>query len=294
MGKGWLKEAVQEVPKTNVQENLSGYQDKVSDLKKEEIFLKENIKNSKVHIDSLHQSRREELDVKEQELSNRCIEIDKIEVSAKSLFDSYNKKLADLDIQTSDFETYRLEKQAEIDKTMAGLATQKEKLDHFNGQADETLNTIISKKSELEKRSSSLEEKSRRLESENLKLELLQEQILASGKQLKTDQEEHAALVKADAEFRAIYASKNEQLENRAEQLKVLKVDLDEKAKRINERDAKSTSLALQVKHDTLTLEKQKADFNIRQKEITTQIEKLESLKNLLNNQVKEKQDVIS
>lgn len=267
-------------------EAIGEYGKKISALKDEELELQGRLSNLRAGIDDETVKRNAEFEYREQEISNRCSELDALEIKAKSTLAAYEKDSADLANKISTFETYRSEKQAEIDTTIADLVIQKDKIAHVKGNVDAANEAIVAKNIEHDEKALTLNEKQVLLEKQSEELRQFKVSLGEAQANLKTEKDAHATAVQAEAVLRSEYITKNTELEAKFEQVAVLKVDLSAKVARLNEQKSKLEDLSLQLKSDKAILDKERESFNQKQQSLTIQIDKLEKLKSEL--QVKE------
>lgn len=281
MPKGWMEETQisEEEAEKRRQEALEQYQAKVNALKQEELALKSSISDLKTTVEQANAARISELNTLEDSLKQRLSEVENLNIKAKELLATYEKNLADLAIEKSTFESYRVEKQGEINGGLDDIEAQKSALGLREESITNSEKEFSQKLEEHNKNVKMLSEQIALNEEERSKVKELKSQSEKELEELKSRKENSIKVLQDAVNAQAEYERKNEALEVERQQLALKKADYDEQIKRVNEEKKKMNDQALQLKADRIFVDRGTEDLKAKQNELTIQINKLNEMK---------------
>lgn len=288
--KGWgsSQEVDDEELANRREETAEEYRKEIAALKQEELKLTENIKNLREQVDSALANRSAELDVKASELTQKLSDAENLNIRLKALVAEQESGIAKLEIDKKDFEDYRVEKQSEIDATLAEISCQKDDLGRnvefqMTKEVDFN-NAVIKHESDV----SQFNELNITIESKMAEANALMEQAKAEMAKAKEQQETNAATLQSAVNAKVEYESKLANISSDRESIIHARDEYLSKVNSVNAEKVRLNDVSLQQKAERLALDKKAADLNEQQGSININLTKLESLKQQLGNSVKE------
>lgn len=279
--RGWVGEEdlSEEAVEARRQEALKQYGDQIAALKQQEIQLNENISNLKQVIEDANTARMQELQSLDDSLKAKMSNVEDLAIKGKSLNVEYEQKLSALALETSVFEAYRKEKEAEIESRLADIEKKEVELT-----------------GEVSAHEVAVSEHSIRVNDHNLSIEDFNKEIaLIDAKKAEAAQLLNDALKQADSlsaareaceiahknalDAKVVYEARTTSIESEREGFASLKSELDARAAKLNEEKSRQTEQAIQLKIDRAAYEKSMEELNKKQAEASIQINKLEELK---------------
>lgn len=279
--RGWAKEAEigDEEAQRRRQEAISEYGVKISDLKKQESDLKDSIGNLKDTIEAAVANRLAEISTLEESLKSKIASAEDLNIKNRAINAQYEEKLSALAIETSVFESYKKEKQEEIDRKLADIEFHKNTLAiHQQSVIDRETRHTENVTDHCKKVSAFNEEKAA-FENKHKQLDDLILNNEKEAKRLKDEKESNAQIIQEAISFKVDYQDKLASLDGLKKELSDKKEEYENKLKSLNQEKDRMNNVFLQQKSERLELDKRAKELNDKQKDVCSQIEKLEELK---------------
>lgn len=285
MRKGWvdMTEVSEEQLEARRQEAIAEYSNKIGALKEEEASLKEIISNLKSVIEKAHADKIRDLNTQESELKQKLSEAQSKEIEANGLIVTANNKLADLEEKKAALDALCAEKEEEFSKTNAEIEAQKDEISkaiESNMNKETEINQRIS---DHDKNVNFLNEQIGTVAAKNSAVDALRAKLESELLAAKTSKADYVAALQETINIKSEYKKKYDDLDGERAEIATIKAEYCEKTERFNKEKEAQNNLAIQLKLDRVALEKSTAELNERQRNLTSQMEKLEALQKQLN-----------
>ena len=279
--RGWVGEEdlSEEAVEARRQEALKQYGDQIAALKQQEIQLNENISNLKQVIEDANTARMQELQSLDDSLKAKMSNVEDLAIKGKSLNVEYEQKLAALALETSVFEAYRKEKEAEIESRLSDIEKKEVEL---TGKVSAHEVAVSEHSIRVNDHNLSVEEFNKEaalIDAKKAEAAQLLTDALKQADSLSAAREACEIAHKNALDAKVVYEARTTSIESEGEGFASLKSELDARAAKLNEEKSRQTEQAIQLKIDRAAYEKSMDELNKKQAEASIQINKLEELK---------------